>query len=228
MFEAGSGSNVTMRENRRAFEEVLFRPRAAVFHREREIGTTVLGHEISMPAIVSSVGFLKAGQRRVRRASSRVARRTLVWRGHSALVVRESENADHLDLLGGSCLLLARFAPSLTPSERQAVEPSVRGLAGVLDELAHEVGDRETRQRAAERALAVANAVSGADAPAGSTLAGAVMGVRLAATDLMVFAGVNLDDAVEAVREGILEQQVAEDSPAPRRRFPRLRRLLTR
>jgi len=166
--------------------------------------------------------------RRVRRASSRVARRTLVWRGHSALVVRESENADHLDLLGGSCLLLARFAPSLTPSERQAVEPSVRGLAGVLDELAHEVGDRETRQSAAERALAVANAVSGADALAGSTLAGAVMGVRLVATDLMVFAGVNLDDAVEAVREGILEQQVAEDSPAPRRRFPRLRRLLTR
>lgn len=61
MFEAGSGSNVTMRENRRAFEEVLFRPRAAVFHRERELRTTVLGHEISMPAIVSSVGFLKTG-----------------------------------------------------------------------------------------------------------------------------------------------------------------------
>jgi pre-mycofactocin synthase len=61
MFEAGSGSNVTMRENVRAFEEVLFRPRAAVFHPERELRTTVLGHEISMPAIVSSVGFLKTG-----------------------------------------------------------------------------------------------------------------------------------------------------------------------
>ena len=61
MFEAGSGSNVTMRENRRAFEEVLFRPRAAVFHRKRELGTTVLGHDISMPVIVSSVGFLKTG-----------------------------------------------------------------------------------------------------------------------------------------------------------------------
>jgi isopentenyl diphosphate isomerase/L-lactate dehydrogenase-like FMN-dependent dehydrogenase len=61
MFEAGSGSNVTMRENRRAFEEVLFRPRVAVFHRERELRTTVLGHQISMPVIVSSVGFLKTG-----------------------------------------------------------------------------------------------------------------------------------------------------------------------
>lgn len=61
MFEAGSGSNVTMRENLRAFEEVMFRPHAAVFHRERDLRTTVLGHEISMPAIVSSVGFLSIG-----------------------------------------------------------------------------------------------------------------------------------------------------------------------
>ncbi|MDQ3778233.1 MAG: alpha-hydroxy-acid oxidizing protein [Actinomycetota bacterium] len=61
MFEAGSGSNVTMRENRRAFEEVMFRPRAAVFHRERDLRTTVLGHELSMPVIVSSVGFLSIG-----------------------------------------------------------------------------------------------------------------------------------------------------------------------
>jgi hypothetical protein len=142
--------------------------------------------------------------------------------------VRESENADHLDLLGGSCLLLARFAPSLTPPDRQALEPSVRGLAGVLDELAREVGDRETRQRAAEHALAVANAVSGSHAPAGSRLALVVTGVRLVSTDLMVFAGVSLDDAVAAVREGMLEQRVAEVAPAPARRFARLRRLLTR
>ena len=165
--------------------------------------------------------------RRVRRASSRVARRTLVWRGHSALVVRESENADHLDLLGGSCLLLARFAPSLAPSERQALEPSVRGLAGLLDELAHALSDRQIRQRAAERALEVANAVSDADAPPGSTQAAAVTGVRLVATDLMVFAGVNLEDAVAAVREGLLDQHVAEVPPPRRRRFAWLRRLFS-
>jgi hypothetical protein len=101
--------------------------------------------------------------RRMRRANSRVARRTLVGRAHRALVVRESENADHLDLLAGSCLLLARVAPSLSSPERRALEPGVRGVAGVLAELAHELGDRETGQRAAERALEVANAVSGAD-----------------------------------------------------------------
>jgi len=166
--------------------------------------------------------------RRMRRASARVARRTLVWRAHRALVVRESENADHLDLLAGSCVLLARFAPSLSSPERRALEPSVRDLAGVLAELAHELGDRETRQRAAERAIEVANAVPGADAPAGSALALAVTGVRLVATDVMVFAGVNLDDALEAVREGILERRVAAPAPATRRPFGRLRRRLNR
>ena len=166
--------------------------------------------------------------RRARRASSRVARRTLVWRGHRALVVRETENADHLDLLAASCLLLARVAPSLPPPERRALEPSVRRLAGVLDDVAHDLGNRETRQQAADRALEVANAVSDADAPAGSALAVGVTGVRLVATDLMVFAGVNLDDAVEAVRDGMLEQRIASPVAPPRRRFARLRRRLGR
>ena len=93
--------------------------------------------------------------------------------------------------------------------ERRALEPSLRGLSEVLAGLASEFGDRETRQRAADRALEVANVVSGADAPAGSTLAVAITGVRMVATDVMVFVGVDLDVAVEAVREGILERQVA-------------------
>jgi uncharacterized membrane protein YgaE (UPF0421/DUF939 family) len=166
--------------------------------------------------------------RRMRRASSRVARRTLVWRGHSARVVRENENADHLDLLAGSCLLLARFAPSVSSPERRTLGPSVRGLAGVLADLAHELGNRETRQRAADRALEIANAVPGSDAPAGSTLAFAVTGIRLVATDLMIFAGLDLDDAVKAVRDGLLEQHVDAPAPAPGGRFRRLLRRLTR
>jgi isopentenyl diphosphate isomerase/L-lactate dehydrogenase-like FMN-dependent dehydrogenase len=50
-----------MRENERSFQDVMFRPRAAVFHPERDLRTTVLGHELSMPVIVSSVGFLSIG-----------------------------------------------------------------------------------------------------------------------------------------------------------------------
>ena len=166
--------------------------------------------------------------RRMRRASARVARRTLVWRSQRELVVRENENADHLDLLGGSCLLLARFAASLTSPERHGLEPSVRGLADVLSALARDVGDRETRQQAADRALEIANAVSRVDAPSDSVLAASVTGVRMVATDLMVFAGVDLDDAVEAVREGIFEQRVVATAPELSGRFSWLRRLVGR
>lgn len=63
MFEAGSGSNVTMDRNEEVFREVMFRPRGAVFHAERDISTSVLGHRISMPVIVSAVGFLQIGHR---------------------------------------------------------------------------------------------------------------------------------------------------------------------
>jgi len=165
---------------------------------------------------------------RIRRASGRVARRTLVWRGHRTLVVRESENADHLDLLAPSCLLLARAAASLPPPDRHALAPSVRALGELLAELAHGLGVRETRQRAADRALQVATTTPGADAPDASPLAVTAIGVRLVATDVMVFAGINLDDAVEAVREGILDQRVAAPAPEPGRRFGPLRRRLMR
>ena len=66
-------------------------------------------------------------------------------------------------------------------------------------------------QRAADRAFEVAGA---APIPA----------VRMAAIDIMVFAGVELDDAVEAVRAGILEQEVRRPpAPAPPGPLDRLR-----
>ena len=154
--------------------------------------------------------------RRTRRASARVARRTLVWRSQRALVVRENENADHLDLLGGSCLLLARVAPSLTSDERQTLDQSVRDLADVLGALAGDLGDRETRQRAVDRAFDVARRVAGSDATPDTTLAVGVVAVQMLAVDLMVFAGVELDAAVAAVREGILEHHVPAPAPPTR------------
>lgn len=63
MFEAGSGTNLTAIRNETVFGDVMFRPRNAVFNTEHDISTTVLGHKIAMPAIVSSVGFLSVGHR---------------------------------------------------------------------------------------------------------------------------------------------------------------------
>ncbi|MDQ3822231.1 MAG: FUSC family protein [Actinomycetota bacterium] len=154
--------------------------------------------------------------RRARRASARVARRTLAGRSRRALVVQENENADHLDLLAASCLVLARVAASLNKDERQALARSVRDLASELAALADDLGERETRQRAADRAFDVAIAGAGRDAAPGSALAAGVIAVRGLAIDLMVFAGVDFDNAVDAVREGVLEHRVPAPPP-PRR-----------
>jgi hypothetical protein len=154
--------------------------------------------------------------RRTRRASARVARRTLAGRSRRAVVVRESENADHLDLLGASCLLFARLGASLNTEERRILARSARELADELAALAKDLGDRETRQRAAERAFDVAVGVTGSDARRDSALAAGVFAVRVLALDVMVFAGVEFDDAVAAVREGILEHSVPSPPVAPR------------
>ena len=122
-----------------------------------------------------------------------------------------------LDLLGASCLQLARVAPALSDEDGKALTQAVRALADALALLATGLGDRDTRQRAADRALDVANSVAADEAAAGSSRATAVTAIRIVTTDVMVFAGVDLDTAVEAVRAGILEHRVQEPPPAQRR-----------
>lgn len=165
--------------------------------------------------------------RRMSRASARVARRTLAWRSRRELVVHESENAGHLDLLAGSCVLLARLASRVTSSERRTVEQCVRGLAGVLATLVDGLDDREIRQDGAERALEIATSVADFEASADPALADALNGVRIVATDVMVFAGVEQADALQAIRDGILERRATDPPPGRPRRLRRLWRRVT-
>jgi hypothetical protein len=122
--------------------------------------------------------------------------------------VQEKENAGHLDLLGVSCLVLARTAASLGSAERAKLAPRVRELAGALAQVAGGLGAHAARQDAADRGLAVAVAISADDEPADSDFAAAVMAVRMVATDLMVFAGIEPDEAAAAVREAIRSREV--------------------
>ena len=153
---------------------------------------------------------------RVRRASTRVARRSLVWRSRLEPVVQEKENAGHLDLLGGSCLLLARTAASLSSGDRAKLAPSTLELAEALEDLAGGLGDQAVRQRAADRSLAVAGEISADGEPPDSDFAAAVMSARIVATDLMIFAGVDPDEAFAAVREGVRSRSVAAPPESPR------------
>lgn len=153
---------------------------------------------------------------RMRQASQRVARRSLAWRSRAAPVVRENENAGHLDLLGVSCLNLTRTALALPAAERRRTAPSVAGFAEAMEKLARDPGDRSARQAAADRALAVARPL--ADRPS-HPLEAAALAVRAVAADLMMFAGVEPGQAVEAVEEGTGELEVATPPPSTRAPF---------
>jgi uncharacterized membrane protein YgaE (UPF0421/DUF939 family) len=215
-----------------AFSQILFSPQpltllrrieAAMLERmSRALNLTARALEGKERSILSEQAIAALRElpaqvielRRVGEASSRVTRRTLVWQSQQAIVVHENENADQLDLLGASCLQLARVAPALSDEDGKALSQAVRELADVLAVLASSLGDRNTRQSAADRALDVANSVVADESAAGSIHATVITAIRIVTTDVMVFAGVDLDTAVEAVRAGILEHRVHEPPPA--------------
>ena len=55
--DGGAEGEVTLRENCRIFDDVTFRPRHAVAFANCDLRTTVLGHELSLPAILAPVGY---------------------------------------------------------------------------------------------------------------------------------------------------------------------------
>ena len=71
--EGGTEGEVTVRANRRAFEEVTFRPKAAVLYGERQLATTVLGQPLSMPVIVAPAGYIRMAHRDGERGAARAA-----------------------------------------------------------------------------------------------------------------------------------------------------------
>ena len=136
---------------------------------------------------------------RIRHDSVEVARHSVVWRSRMARVIRENESARHLDPLGVSCLMLIRTAMATSPPERRKLAPHVRELAGALTNLARDHADRATRQGAADRALEIARRSTAGWTSSESTLA-ATIALRMVATDVMVFAGVDPDEAGAALR----------------------------
>jgi uncharacterized membrane protein YgaE (UPF0421/DUF939 family) len=131
---------------------------------------------------------------RVRQASIRVARHSVMWRRRAALVVRETENAAHLDLLAGSCLMLTRVAVETRARDVAWLAPHVRELNTALSELSRAPDDPATRQEAASRTLRLARQLAHDLSVRGSPAAesaeeAAVMLIRIVAADIMTFAG---------------------------------------
>jgi uncharacterized membrane protein YgaE (UPF0421/DUF939 family) len=156
---------------------------------------------------------------RLRDASRNVARRSAIWRSQRDPLVRERENADHLDLLGGACVMLARAVIASDLSERERLAGGIRELADSLAALARAPADRDPRQRAADRSLEVARSLASSDPPPGSSAAFANSMLRIVATDVMVFAGIDPAAAAEAVQKGSADFEVPPPPSMPRAPF---------
>jgi L-lactate dehydrogenase (cytochrome) len=57
--DGGADAEMTLRENCRAFDDIMFRPRCAVAFSECGLKTTVLGHELAFPAMLAPVGYTR-------------------------------------------------------------------------------------------------------------------------------------------------------------------------
>src|SRR5437879_12043080 len=55
--DGGAEDEITLRENRRAFEEITFRPRQAVAIPHCDLRTPVLGCDLSIPVLLAPVGY---------------------------------------------------------------------------------------------------------------------------------------------------------------------------
>jgi isopentenyl diphosphate isomerase/L-lactate dehydrogenase-like FMN-dependent dehydrogenase len=55
--EGGADDETTLRENPRAFNDILFRPRNAVAFTDCDLRATVVGHNLAFPAILAPVGY---------------------------------------------------------------------------------------------------------------------------------------------------------------------------
>jgi isopentenyl diphosphate isomerase/L-lactate dehydrogenase-like FMN-dependent dehydrogenase len=80
--DGGAEGEWTLRENRRAFDRVTFRPRHAVALASCDLRTRVLGAELSMPILLAPVGYLRVmhpgGEIAAARAASRAGIGTIL------------------------------------------------------------------------------------------------------------------------------------------------------
>jgi uncharacterized membrane protein YgaE (UPF0421/DUF939 family) len=153
---------------------------------------------------------------RLRKASHRVARHSAIWRSRIEPVVRETENAGHLDLLSASCMMFARSVSEAGPAACAPLAPTITQLADSLAAMAADPADRATRQAAANAALEVARRLAADDAPSGAGHAAAVAAAQMITLDVMVVAGVDPGEAVAAVRQGSGDLEVPRPPRAPR------------
>lgn len=60
-YSSGADDEITLRENHNAFHRIWMRPRVMVNVRDIDMSTTILGHRVSMPMMMSAIAMCKLG-----------------------------------------------------------------------------------------------------------------------------------------------------------------------
>jgi L-lactate dehydrogenase (cytochrome) len=71
--DGGAEDEITLRENRRAFEDVIFKPRHAVAFAACDLHARVLGCDLALPAMLAPVGYSSVMHPRGELAAARAA-----------------------------------------------------------------------------------------------------------------------------------------------------------
>src|SRR6516164_11048226 len=71
--DGGAEDEITLRENRRAFEDVTFRPRHAVAFPQCDLRTRVLGCDLALPAMLAPIGYSSVMHSRGEMVAARAA-----------------------------------------------------------------------------------------------------------------------------------------------------------
>ncbi|MGD1081165.1 MAG: alpha-hydroxy acid oxidase [Candidatus Sulfotelmatobacter sp.] len=71
--DGGAEAETTLAENCRAFRDATFRPRGAVAIQDCDLRTTLLGHELSIPALLAPVGYSRLMHREGEVGAARAA-----------------------------------------------------------------------------------------------------------------------------------------------------------
>ena len=144
--DGGAEGEWTLRENRRAFDAVTFRPRQAVAMNTCDLRTRVLGAELSMPILLAPVGYLRVmhpgGEIAAARAASNVGAGLILSTvsGHRLEDVKASSRGEvwyQLYLTGGRS--------AAESAMRRAMDVGYRVLVITIDSAVIGYRERESR-----------------------------------------------------------------------------------
>lgn len=116
-FEGGTEGETTARHNVSAFEEINIIPRIGLAVRPRDLSTTVLGHKIDMPVLISPAGFIRLADRGGELAAARAAKNAGTGLGLSTLA---SYSVEDIAAANDFCIFQLYFT-----GDRAAMEASV-------------------------------------------------------------------------------------------------------